>query len=592
MASGMLMAVVEVGSYLNAWKVLPIVLLLLVWARLLTWVDKDAPRAHLPREVINIALLGAMIAGFFLFLFVPNFFIALPVFLLMFLGSVGAYVLIRGQKVGLKDLKAELRGAFTRGSGGPKQVKVSVDDVLLMNAKGEPVTPPDNEAPERVAYEGVQQLLRRPVRHGAELITVTPAESHASVRYSVDGFVYGGGELERTLMASAIGYLKQLSGMDVNERRKPQTGKMRVAGFGRKTEFEVQTSGSATGESLKMHADPKKRFTLDMQQLGFAPDQLEMMKQLVTEKTGVVLVSTPSGQGLTTLLYGVIRAHDAFLNHIHTVERAPETDMEGITQNKLAPTATGAEEFKSVDWVVSQEPDILLLPKVEDPRTAATLIKFADERRVYIGMHSSSTFDTISMWRKLVGDDKLAMKNLKLVVTGTLIRKLCSACKAGYTPDPVTLRKLNMDPDKVGKLYQARSMPMKDAKGNDVTCPYCHELYYRGRTGIFETFVIDEDVRNVVQSGGTTVQLKAVFRKQRSRYLQEQALALVEAGETSVQEVLRVIKGVTDAAPAPAPGAPAVPKRPAPPRPAPPSPAGAARPATPTRPAPPRKPSA
>jgi len=581
----LILADVEVGSYVNAWKVLPVVLVLFVWAKLLSWVDKDSPRAHLPREALNMGLLGTLIVAFFLFIFVPNFLLSFGVFFFLFVASVGAYLMVRSQKVGLADLKDEMKNMFKR-KGKEADVKVDEDAVLLFNGKGNPMEPPAVEAPERGAYDGLQLLMRRPMRHLAEVVTVTPAERFASVRYVVDGFVYGGGELERTQIASTISYLKNVAGLDIEEKRKPQTGKFKAAMYGKKTEYEITTSGTAVGESMRLFAEPKNRFSLEMGKLGFSPEQLELMKQTVSSQGGVVLLAMPRGQGLTTLGYVVLRAHDVFLNHIHTVERNPEADLEGITQNKIAPNATGADESKQTDWVISLEPDILLYSKVEDARTATTLIAFAAERRVYIELNAGSTFDALSAWRKLVGDDSLAMKNLRLVVAGTQIRKLCSACKAGYTPDPVTLRKLNMDPDKVGKLFQARTMPMKDDKGRDVTCPFCHELYYRGRTGIFETMTVDDDVRNVVLSGGTSVQLKAVFRKQRARYLQEQALQLVEEGETSVQEVLRVLKLGGEAPPVAAP-----PKRPAPPV-TPGKPTAPGKPMAVTKPASPRAPSA
>jgi general secretion pathway protein E len=129
-----------------------------------------------------------------------------------------------------------------------------------------------------------------------------------------------------------------------------------------------------------------------------------------------------------------------------------------------------------------------------------------------------------------------------MIICGRVMRRLCAACKVGYTPDPQTLRRLNMDPDKVGKLYQARTQPMRDAKGNPIMCDFCKELYFKGRMGVYEIFLIDDDVRAVIEGGGSNNQLKAVFRKQRGKYLQEAALAQVEEGETSVQEVLRVMK--------------------------------------------------
>jgi hypothetical protein len=115
------------------------------------------------------------------------------------------------------------------------------------------------------------------------------------------------------------------------------------------------------------------------------------------------------------------------------------------------------------------------------------------------------------------------------------------ACKVGYTADPDQLRRLNMSPEKVGKLFQARTQPLRDPKGNPLVCEFCQDMRYIGRVGIFEMFRVDDEVREAIAAGGSVNQLKAIFRKQRQKYLQESALARVEVGDTSVQEVLRVM---------------------------------------------------
>jgi type II secretory ATPase GspE/PulE/Tfp pilus assembly ATPase PilB-like protein len=254
-----------------------------------------------------------------------------------------------------------------------------------------------------------------------------------------------------------------------------------------------------------------------------------------------------------------------------------------VTQNALAANAPPAEEAKQVNWVVSQEPDVLMATSLEDPHSAADLAQFAaGERRVYVGLRAGTALDALRQWRKLVGDDALAMKNLRAIVVGRLVRRLCSACKVGYTPDPTTLRKLNMNPDVVGKLYQARKEPMRDAKGNPVPCTFCNDLAFKGRLGIYEVMVIDDEIRSVIAGGGTDSQIRQAQRGKRGRLLQEMALAQVQAGETSVEEVLRVLKPDSEsggssrpksgAGPAPASGRPA-------PRGAAPAPRSAASPA-------------
>jgi general secretion pathway protein E len=363
-----------------------------------------------------------------------------------------------------------------------------------------------------------------------------------AISFTVDGVKYDGEAMDRNKAGAAVQYLKEVAGLDMNERRKPQSGTFKAALDGKKSTIQVTSFGSAQGESMRLVTNPKDRQNFKLESLGFSEDQLASIKDLLGGG-GLVLLGAPRGQGLTSLCYAMLRAHDAFLYHVHTVERGPEFDLEGVTQNALAANASPSEEAKQVNWVVSQEPDVLLVTSVEDPKSAVDLVKFSGgERRVYVGMRAANTLDALKQWRKLVGDDALAIKNLKAVIVGRLIRRLCSACKVGYTPDPNTLRKLNMNPDSVGKLYQARKEPMRDAKGNPVPCTFCNDLAFKGRFGIYEVMIIDDEIRKVIAAGGADSQIKQAQRGKRGRLLQEVALAQVQAGETSVEEVLRVLK--------------------------------------------------
>jgi type II secretory ATPase GspE/PulE/Tfp pilus assembly ATPase PilB-like protein len=348
--------------------------------------------------------------------------------------------------------------------------------------------------------------------------------------------------MDRNRAGAAVQYLKHMAGLDMNERRKPQTGTFRALMDGKKYTIQITSLGSASGESVKLITNPKDRQNFKLDAMGFSEDQLATIRAS-KEGGGLVLLGAPRGQGLTSLCYAMVRDHDAFLFHVHTIERAPEFDMEGITQNALAANAPPAEEAKLINWVVSQEPDVLMVTSIEESKGAQDLAKYsADPRRVYVGMRAGSTLDALKQWRKLVGDDSLALRNLKMIIVGRLVRRLCSACKVGYTPDPNTLKKLNMNPDVVGKLYQARKEPMRDAKGNVVPCTFCNDLAFHGRFGIYEVMTIDDEIRSVIKAGGADAQIKQAQRKQRSRSLQEVALAQVQAGETSVEEVLRVLK--------------------------------------------------
>jgi type II secretory ATPase GspE/PulE/Tfp pilus assembly ATPase PilB-like protein len=541
---GVLLADVQVGGYVSIWKSVLVVLVLLVWARVLTWIDKDSVVAHLPRQGLNLALLVTGIVAFGLFFWLPMFPVAFAVLVFVLGLSIGVYLMMRKQKVGLGDLKKEFRGFLRSFTPKRKQKELGPGQVALMNGKGVPMPVPEGETPERAGYEAVQSLLTEPLRKKAERVDMVAGDGAATVKYVVDGMPYAGTSVGREAASGAVTYLKLAAGLDLNEKRKPQTGTAKAGMDGKKHELKVRTAGSAGGESVSIEIDPKTRHALRLEELGMPPEQMEILLNPVREgQSGIVLVSAPKAQGLTSLLYAILRAHDAFMTHIHTIERNPAQDMEGITQNKLAPNATGPEESKQVDWVTSQEPDVLMISEVTDPASARTLVQYASNgKRAYIGIRAGSTFEALEQWQKLVGDAAAATRPVIQVVSGRVMRRLCMACKVGYTPDPTTLRKLNMDPDKISKLFQARTEPLRDQKGNPVACEFCQELRFAGRIGVYEILQVDDEVRQIIKAGGSVNQLKAVFRKQRSKYLQEQALMLVERGDTSIQEVLRVLK--------------------------------------------------
>jgi general secretion pathway protein E len=563
------------GGYVSIFKVVIALLVLLLWARLLAWADEDAPVAHMPRIPFNIGNLFGLIVAFTIFFLIPgpfSFWIGLPILLIGIAIEVAVYLNTRKKIVGLGDLRRQWE-EYKAGKGGKKKGEETGPGEVVLMSKAGPVPVPDTTSPDKAPYDAAQLALTDPLKKGADQIDIDArsADGGASIKYVVDGVSYTGQVIDRVAGGSAISYIKGLAGMDVEERRKPQTGTMKLAIGNWKRDVKVQTAGNTAGEYMRMLLDPKNRHNYKLDTLGFTDEQLEKIKESIDSNSGVVLLSTPKGMGLTSLLYGVLRGHDAFLKHLQTVERDPEEDVEGVTQNKLAANAPAAEESKMVEWVISQEPDAILLNKIEDPRSAVELINFAKTgRRAYVGMRASSTFEALNQWRKLVGDDNLAVESLAMVINGRVLRRLCNNCKLPYAPDPGTLRKLGMNPDKVTQLYQARTEPIRDPKGRPIPCEFCGDLRYRGRTGVFEIMTVDDDIRAAVVTGKP---VEPVFRKQRAKFLQEEALALVEQGETSVQEVKRVLKGETAAEPperpsTPPPGAPAAtpksPRRPAP----------------------------
>ena len=296
---------------------------------------------------------------------------------------------------------------------------------------------------------------------------------------------------------------------------------------------------------MRLEVDVPARYTFAPEQLGFIPDQLQYLQQIKGEG-GVVLLAAPREHGLTALQYAMLRLHDAFVEQILTIEHAPPIDLEGITQNKLPVGAPQAEEARVASWVTSQDPDVILCGGLETSEAARIVAEFASRgKRVYVGVRANDVFSAIDAWKRLVGDASLAVGSLRAVVAGRLFRKLCDATKIPYQPDERLLRELGLGAGKVAYPYKPHLGPLIDARGNEVPDTFCLGFGYRGRFGVYEMYDIDEPVRASIEASAGLNTLRQHFRRQRGRYIQEIALARVAAGDTSVQEFLRVLKADT-----------------------------------------------
>ena len=525
---------------------IPFVVVLFVWAKLLAWADKDAEAARLPRDNTNLGLLVGLALGIIAFFLLPFFPLAFAVFLLVLGASAAIYLSIRNKKVGLADLGPEMKEIFLSPFMPKKKIKEGAEpeleegQVQLYDASGKLVDPPDPESDRRPLYLNAQLMLAGPIIKGAERIDLVPGTGKSQVRYKVDGVTYPGATLDSTAAGATAGYLKRLMGADPDERRRPQQGKIEVKSGTDKHKLQGSTKGSTEGEHVKFEVDVPQRYAMKLDDLGFRKSQLEAFEADKMTGSGLVVAAAPPGNGLKTLLYALIREHDAFVQHIQTFERERPTELEGISHNVVDPDADEAERL---DWVTSQLPDVLLVQRLEQQAAARMLSAYAKEKRAYLGVRAGSAFDALTKWRKLVGDDKAALANLRMVVCGRIFRRLCPATKIAFNPDARTRKLMGVSADKKLTLYKPHLGPLRDAKGNEVPDTYCHGLGYKGRIGAYEILMVTDEVRDALRAGAGGQQLKSLFRKQNGRYLQEMALGIVQVGETSVQEVQRVLKG-------------------------------------------------
>ena len=541
----LLAAATDFGPYVAWWKAVPFLVLFFIWARLLTWIDKDLIKVNFNRMGINTGLIAAMLIGVVAFFLLPGFLVAFGVFAFMMAASIGSYVGYRGNKAGLADLKASIIDDFNSMIGRKEKSEkdlVATGDFAFMPKTGATVRNPDAEDPNRLGFDAMCIVMIEAMTKNAHAIELTPAGDSAASRFWVDGVAYDGQKLEKSQAAEALAFVKRLAGLDVDERRKPQSGKFKMAFAGHKHDAAIRTLGSSSGESLRIEFDVAARYQMNAPQLGMNADQLQHFEN-TRDEPGLVLLAMPKGQGLTTLQYAMLRNHDAFTSHILTIERDPPIDLEGISQDKLVAKATAEDEASRVSWATSQEPNVILTGPLESRSSAASLISYSKQARVYVGVRAGDVFEAIDAWRKLVGDEKAAARELKYVVAGRVFRRLCDGTKIAYAPDEKLLKQLGMSSKTVTELYKPNTTGMiKDVRGNDVADDICFGLGYQGRFGVYEMFAIDDEVRQAIATNVNAQGLRALFRKQKRRYLQELALVRVENGDTSVQEFLRVLK--------------------------------------------------
>ena len=541
------LAAIEFGPYVAWWATIPFLLLLLLWARLLTWVDKDTRRVMLPRDMVNAGMMAGLLLGLAVFFLLPGLPLALGGFLVIMIASFGVYAGVRSKKADFADMQQSLKDEFIgdRFGGGKndKEETNAAGDFTFTPKSGNAIRQPDAEDPDRAGYDALAGLLVDAMLRGAHTVEFAPAGEMVASRYYVDGMPYDGVKVDKAAGGDAVTLIKRCIGGDVDEKRKPQSGKFKMAFAGQKHEVNAKVQGSSAGEAAKLDLDVAARYRYAPHELGFVADQLQFLDDHKNEG-GLVLVAMPKGQGLSTLEYALLRSHDAFVSQIITVERHPQLDMEGVTQNKLEENATPDEEAKQVEWVTSQLPGVILVANPQSRDTAKALVSFADEdHRVYIGLRAGDVFEALEAWRKICGDDNRATSKLRFIVSGRTFRRLCDETKIPYAPEEKLLKQLGMSASRVTELYKPNlTGVLRDEKGQEIPDTWCHGLGYSGRFGVYELFNVDDEVRAAVKANSGSQALRQLFRKQKRKYLQEAALARVETGDTSVQEFLRVFK--------------------------------------------------
>jgi general secretion pathway protein E len=380
--------------------------------------------------------------------------------------------------------------------------------------------------------QSVRRMLMAAMRRGATDIHFEPHENEYHVRFRVDGVLQQVETMPLAAGRGAISALKVAADMDIAERRRPQDGTFSAVLD--KVHYDIRAASTPTsyGEKMVMRVLQSSggMLTGGLGSVGLRTPIMEQLREVIHKPYGMFLVTGPTGSGKTTTVYASLSEIDAQQHNITTIEDPVEYRLDGITQIAVN-TAAGVTFASILRSVLRQDPDVLLVGEIRDKETAEIACQAAlTGHFVFSTLHANDTVATITRMLDLGLDAMLIQTALTAVLAQRLARKLCLKCREPYPPPADLLAKLGIKPGAVETIYR------EHAKG----CEQCGGTGYKGRIGLHELLVMNDDIRRLVTPQPSIEDLRAAARRSGTHSLQVDGLLKVMRGVTSIKEVVRV----------------------------------------------------
>jgi general secretion pathway protein E len=325
-----------------------------------------------------------------------------------------------------------------------------------------------------------------------------------------------------------VSRIKIMGGLNIAEKRLPQDGRIRLKIAGRDYDVRLSTLPIAHGERVVMRLLPRTQEMLNLERIGFGKEQLRAIGRLITRPNGIILVTGPTGSGKTTTLYGALSRINATDKNIITVEDPVEIQLPGVGQIEVNPKV-GLTFANGLRSILRQDPNVILVGEIRDVETAEIAIQASlTGHLVFSTLHTNDAPSAITRLVDMGVEPFLVGSSLVAVLAQRLVRLLCEECREAY---PATREELA----EIGVKAPERPIRLFRAKG----CPACNYTGYRGRMGIFELMLIDDDIRALVSQNvdSKTIKHKAIQKGMHT--LRSDGALKVLKGVTSVAEVLR-----------------------------------------------------
>jgi len=375
----------------------------------------------------------------------------------------------------------------------------------------------------------VNLVLLQAIKDKASDIHFEPFESEFKMRYRIDGVLYEMMPPPAHIAAAISSRVKVMAGLDIAERRMPQDGRIELNVNNQPIDLRVNVLPTMFGESVVMRVLDRGNVSLDLDKLGMREDELTVFRQLIRRPNGICIVTGPTGSGKTTTLYSALRELNDPSSKLITAEDPVEYDIDGIVQCQIKPEIelTFGRILRSM---LRQDPDIILVGEIRDKETAEIAVQASlTGHLVFSTLHTNDAPSAIARLLDLGLEPFLVTATLEGILAQRLVRRLCANCKTEYTPSLEQLMELELRPNDVkGRIFYY-------GKG----CDQCNNTGYRGRQGIYETMLLDDEMRDAIVAHASTQVLRQEAKKRGMRTLRQSGLMAIYDGITTIEEVVR-----------------------------------------------------
>jgi type IV pilus assembly protein PilB len=375
----------------------------------------------------------------------------------------------------------------------------------------------------------LNMVLLLGVKDKASDIHFEPFEDEFKMRYRVDGVLYEMVPPPRHLSMAISTRIKVMANLDIAERRLPQDGRIELNVGGNPVDMRVSVLPTMFGESVVLRVLDRTVVQLDLNKIGMPPDTLAQYREIMQKPNGIVLVTGPTGSGKTTTLYSTLNELNDISVKIITTEDPVEYDLDGIVQVPIN-DEIGVSFANCLRSILRQDPDKILVGEIRDLETAQIAVQASlTGHIVFSTLHTNDAPSTITRLRDMGIPTFLITATIEGILAQRLVRKICADCRTEFEPSPEMLMEINLKPSDVkGKTFFY-------GRG----CERCNNTGYKGRTGIYELMVFNDEIRDLVMNDASTDQLRAAARRGGMVTLREAGLGAIYVGGTTIDEIVR-----------------------------------------------------